>query len=647
MWLLVPFLLQAAQAQPLPRPALLDLLRAEHARGTDARTLDAALDAALVGSDTALQRVAVRALGRFEQAAFAPRVVPLLSSPAVSVRREAATALGQMRARTDLAARLASERDPSVRAVLYETVGRIPTDSTTAADLRRATDAATARLLVTGLEEPDPMVRAGAARGLESLLRRTARVHAPDATVLGAIRAAVRTTTASETRQLLLLALTAANDRDSATVTLALRDTSAQVRRVAVALGRRWTDDAAPMVRWQALRVAGTCARATAHTRDSSDHVALLAIDLLGEQTCTDAPSLAALEAAAAPSTSWRHQAHAAVALARVAPARARAVLPRLAAARSWQARVYAAQVARVVQDSATLRQLATDGEPNVAIAAMHTTAHALRALEGTHAGLALAAASFLKGSPALAASLMPLRASFMRFTAMDRVTLRDPRIALLERIGEIADGTTTPWLYDRLRDRDPAVAALAARLLTSRTGAPVAPVTTRYVPAPFPAAAEFTGLDGATATMRLRGIGTVEIALRVDDAPMAIHTFATLADAGKFNGLTFHRIVPNFVIQGGSPGADEYDPITDTFMRDEVGLARNARGSFGISTRGRDTGDGQIYVNLVDNMRLDHDYTVFANVTRGLALIDRVQEGDVIESITVRRATTSTPRRP
>jgi cyclophilin family peptidyl-prolyl cis-trans isomerase len=154
-------------------------------------------------------------------------------------------------------------------------------------------------------------------------------------------------------------------------------------------------------------------------------------------------------------------------------------------------------------------------------------------------------------------------------------------------------------------------------------------------------------GLDGATATMRLRGIGDVELALRFDDAPMAVHTFATLASAGKFNGLTFHRIVPNFVIQGGSPGADEYDPITDSFMRDEVGLARNARGSFGISTRGRDTGDGQIYVNLVNNFRLDHDYTVFAHVTRGLDLIDRVQEGDVIESIVVRRTTTSAPRRP
>jgi cyclophilin family peptidyl-prolyl cis-trans isomerase len=72
--------------------------------------------------------------------------------------------------------------------------------------------------------------------------------------------------------------------------------------------------------------------------------------------------------------------------------------------------------------------------------------------------------------------------------------------------------------------------------------------------------------------------------------------------------------------------------------MRDEVGLARNARGTFGISTRGRDTGDGQIYINLIDNFHLDHDYTVFARTVRRLDVIDRIQEGDVIESIRIIR---------
>ena len=73
--------------------------------------------------------------------------------------------------------------------------------------------------------------------------------------------------------------------------------------------------------------------------------------------------------------------------------------------------------------------------------------------------------------------------------------------------------------------------------------------------------------------------------------------------------------------------------------MRDELGLARHARGTFGISTRGRDTGDGQLFINLVDNFRLDHDYTVFATLRSGAAVMDRVQEGDVIEQVRILRS--------
>jgi cyclophilin family peptidyl-prolyl cis-trans isomerase len=57
------------------------------------------------------------------------------------------------------------------------------------------------------------------------------------------------------------------------------------------------------------------------------------------------------------------------------------------------------------------------------------------------------------------------------------------------------------------------------------------------------------------------------------------------------------------------------------------------------VSTRGRDTGDGQLFINLVDNVRLDHDYTVFGVVTEGMDVVDRVLEGAVIERAEVRGA--------
>jgi cyclophilin family peptidyl-prolyl cis-trans isomerase len=71
--------------------------------------------------------------------------------------------------------------------------------------------------------------------------------------------------------------------------------------------------------------------------------------------------------------------------------------------------------------------------------------------------------------------------------------------------------------------------------------------------------------------------------------------------------------------------------------MRDEEGLASNLRGTIGVSTRGRDTGDAQFYVNLIDLPRLDHDYTVFARVYKGMDVVDRMLEGARIGTITVK----------
>jgi cyclophilin family peptidyl-prolyl cis-trans isomerase len=128
-----------------------------------------------------------------------------------------------------------------------------------------------------------------------------------------------------------------------------------------------------------------------------------------------------------------------------------------------------------------------------------------------------------------------------------------------------------------------------------------------------------------------MAGLGHFDIGLDVDAAPLTAIRIARRAGEGYYNGLTFHRVVPNFVIQGGSPGANEYAGEAH-YMRDEVGL--HYRGTVGISTRGRDTGDAQIFVNLIDSPRLDHNYTVFGTVVAGMAVVDAILEGDVIERV-------------
>jgi len=128
---------------------------------------------------------------------------------------------------------------------------------------------------------------------------------------------------------------------------------------------------------------------------------------------------------------------------------------------------------------------------------------------------------------------------------------------------------------------------------------------------------------------------GTFTLALLTWQAPVTVAGFVRLVECGYYNGLTFHRIEPNFVIQGGSPGANEHSGY-GSFMRDEVGRASNLRGSVALSTRGRNTGDGRWYVNPADNARLDHNYTVFANVMSGMDVVVGMMERDQIAEITI-----------
>ena len=614
MWLLLLPLL----AQVPTDPALLD---AEHARRQGAP----ALRAAAAGGDPRAQLGAARALGRLEDPANAGTLMPLLSSPSAPVRRAAAGALAQLRVSHDFSALLRTERDPTVRASMYEAAGRT-----------RERSGAVEAMLATGLTDADPTARAGAARGLESLMRLdTTKTPVQPATV-AALHAAFTANTGREIRQLLLLAMSAGGDRDSAALTAALRDTSALVRRLAVMGLRTWVDDPTPMVRYEALRVAGTCERAEQSLAGFGGHVTLAAIQVLGVQRCAGT----SLRQRVTGDADWRIRAQALEAIAAGDAAAAAPLLAGMLNDPVWQVRAAVARVARIVKDTAALARLARDTAPNVAIEAITTSEDAVGVLRSEHAGLLLAAAERLKDAPDLRARLPRLVGTFNRLTADGTMTVRDARVAILTRIGEVADTSTNAVLRDALYDRDPAIATLAARILSARMGTTVSPGTTQLPIPPIPPANYIRALQGASARITMKGLGTMTVDLLTDEAPVTVGVFAQLAESGQYDGLTFHRIVPNFVIQGGSPGADEYDGRTREFMRDEVGFARNARGTIGISTRGRDTGDGQIYFNLVDNVRLDRDYTVMATMRRGLDVMDRIQAGDVIERIEIVRAT-------
>lgn len=307
---------------------------------------------------------------------------------------------------------------------------------------------------------------------------------------------------------------------------------------------------------------------------------------------------------------SWHAAAHAGVALARVRPDEALARIGKLAPHRQWQVRMYAARAAAVLSDTLRLRALARDADDNVKEAAIESlarlTAHSdddiyLAALGGQGAQAVRAAAIALKGSPR-ADVRAAVAATYGRWVARGNASARDARVALLEAAGRPASDDRSPPVHAELL---PQVVALALG----------ADIRLRVTMAP--------ASGGGWFVVRLRG----------DVAPLMASRILALARAGYYDGLTWHRVEHDFVIQGGSPGANEYVGLPE-FIRDELGTVPHARGTVGMSTRGHDTGDAQWFVNLRDNSRLGRDYTVFAEVIEGIGVVDGILEGDAIASI-------------
>ena len=591
------------------------LLQVEDSRAED----PSALVEALSHSDRSIQRQAVRALGRFERDEFADEIRPLLSSPYSELRSEAVNALGQMGVSDDFVALLETERDPSVRATLYRTIGRAA-----------GTDEAS---LAAGLSERPMEVRIAAAHGLGAFLRGQGRnAEASDETLV-ALRRAATDRGYTTLQRLAFVALNSVGDLDPDTIAAGLADPDAQVRRMAVIASEEWIEgDPSYIVRYEMLRRSATCERALASLEDESEHVVLLAIDQLAEAECgTDD-----LIRIADDRSDWRRSARAFEALSGADEDAARERIDRFANDERWEVRAAAARVARVVGDTESLTRLVADSNPRVVAAALDTAEHAAQALESSDYGLIMRATAILGQNPTPEA-LPALLGALGRITVDKAATSRDPRTRLLELIRENGSAAEASRLEPLLDDVDPEIAALAADILSEWSVERVEPLNTRYEPEPIPEESFFRALDGATATVTMSGGGSFLLELIPDEAPVTAATFARLADEGYYDGLTFHRVEPNFVIQGGSPAADEYVGY-GPFMRDELSLLSHDGGTVGISTRGRDTGDAQIFVNLVDNPRLDHNYTVFARVSEGMEVVDRILAGDVIESVRMNR---------
>lgn len=208
-----------------------------------------------------------------------------------------------------------------------------------------------------------------------------------------------------------------------------------------------------------------------------------------------------------------------------------------------------------------------------------------------------------------------------------------EPREAIVRAMGELAlrDDRARDILIEAMADPDGRVAVAAAeayRKLFFQEAAPAPrpkhPLTTAY----------FEASRYKRAIIETEK-GSVVIALFPEEAPLTVANFIKLARQGFFSGLSFHRVVPNFVAQSGCPRGDGWGGPGYT-IRCEVNPLPYQRGSVGMALSGKDTGGSQFFITHSPEPHLDGTYTVFGQVIEGMEVVDQLKRDDIIRNVRV-----------
>lgn len=165
--------------------------------------------------------------------------------------------------------------------------------------------------------------------------------------------------------------------------------------------------------------------------------------------------------------------------------------------------------------------------------------------------------------------------------------------------------------------------------------------------------------IQNPVATMEVEGFGTVKIELYPDKAPNTVTNFIRLANRGYYNGLTFHRTIPDFVIQGGADKEDEtasprlsdlmddvetdkeyniegefiangYEKNNIKHEKGVISMARSDYSSYGLTTQGYNSAGAQFFIMTDDNSGLDGQYAAFGKVTEGMDIVEKISNVEV-----------------
>lgn len=130
---------------------------------------------------------------------------------------------------------------------------------------------------------------------------------------------------------------------------------------------------------------------------------------------------------------------------------------------------------------------------------------------------------------------------------------------------------------------------------------------------------------------------GEIVIELFEKEAPGTVANFVKLIGEGFYNGLKFHRVIPGFVAQGGCPnGTGTGGPGYTIPCETEGNPHRHLRGALSMAHRGKDTGGSQFFLVLEPQPHLDGVHTVFGQIIEGFEVLDQIEQGDLMRTVTV-----------
>jgi cyclophilin family peptidyl-prolyl cis-trans isomerase/HEAT repeat protein len=223
-------------------------------------------------------------------------------------------------------------------------------------------------------------------------------------------------------------------------------------------------------------------------------------------------------------------------------------------------------------------------------------------------------------------------------FTRGNSDAIYSARVAALTALSKYGAAAAVPTLKLGLADREWAVRIRAAELL--KTLDPTVETAQAIRPAPSGRQVRYdtpTLLDPKVAPHVYFETekGTIEIELDVLDAPLTCDNFVALVGKGYFEGVTVHRLVPDFVAQAGDPRGDgEGGP--GYAIRDELNEEPYLRGTVGMALDYRDTGGSQFFITYSPQPHLDARYTVFGHVVAGMDVADKLTQWDVLRRVRV-----------